>query len=455
MIKQTMKNSIITLALFGILDLAPSASAQQFNTIYTFPNYAAGDRPDGTPYIGADGVIFGVTDSGGQTPCGSLFSTGCGTVFSLSPPVPSGGPWAANVLYTFQPSPDGAIPDTGVIPGPNGTLLGTTSAGGPANKNCRYGCGTFFQLTQPAQAGGNWTEQILYDYLRVDYMAGALATGVSGAVFGASPLGGNQACSLGCGSIYELLPPVISGQDWSLTAIHQFAPSTGAYPYSPLIVDANGVVYGTTEDGGDSQKSSCAGCGTVFALTPPVPPATTWGFQDIYRFHGGSDGFYPLAGLTMGPGGVLYGTTQNGGIRACASNLGCGTVFSLTPPGSAGSLWTKTILYEFLGGAAGSNPTSGVVTGPGGVLYGTTPEGGGTGCFGPGCGVLYQLTPPSVSGGSWTESILHTFTGGADGQTPYSSPAIDSTGVLYGFAYGGSGTACSGAGCGVVYQYIP
>jgi hypothetical protein len=127
----------------------------------------------------------------------------------------------------------------------------------------------------------------------------------------------------------------------------------------------------------------------------------------------------------------------------------------LTPPGSAGGLWTKTILYEFLGGLDGSNPTSGVVTGPGGVLYGTTPEGGGTGCFGPGCGVLYQLTPPSVSGGSWTESILHTFTGGSDGQTPYSSPAIDSTGVLYGFAYGGSGTACNGAGCGVIYQYIP
>jgi hypothetical protein len=76
-------------------------------------------------------------------------------------------------------------------------------------------------------------------------------------------------------------------------------------------------------------------------------------------------------------------------------------------------------------------------------------------CANDDCGVLYQLTPPSAPGGSWTESILHAFAGGADGQAPNSPPAVDLSGVLYGFALGGAGTSCLGGGCGVAYQYTP
>jgi hypothetical protein len=221
----------------------------------------------------------------------------------------------------------------------------------------------------------------------------------------------------------------------------------------------NGVLYGAVSDGGDNNRLDCpSGCGTVFSLTPPVAPATAWTFQDVYRFKGGSDGFEPETGLTMGPDGTLYGTTYYGGGTGCAGELGCGTVFSLAPPVSSGELWTKTTLYAFQGGNDGSAPNSStgdLVVGPDGVIYGVTEFGGGTGCGGQGCGTLFQLTPPSGAGGSWAETILHAFTGMADGKNPQNGPAIDPNGVLYGFAYGGTGTSCFGGGCGVVYQYIP
>src|ERR1700680_3058139 len=97
--------------------------------------------------------------SGGQVHCAPQFPNGCGTVFSLTPPSMTGAAWTEAVLYAFQGMPDGIRPFTGVMPGANGTLLGTTISGG--SPQCTYGCGTLFQLTPPAAPGENWTEQIL------------------------------------------------------------------------------------------------------------------------------------------------------------------------------------------------------------------------------------------------------------------------------------------------------
>jgi hypothetical protein len=450
-----MKNSIKTFALAAALCAVPLCRAQSFNTIYTFPTVSVGYEPGGVPYIGSDGVLFGTTAFGGaNTPCGAS-TLGCGTAFSLMPPAQSGDPWTQNLLYSFEGAPDGAEPATGVLPGPSGTLLGTTTVGGPASSHCHEGCGTLFQLTPPV-SGGAWTQDIVYDFAKPDFQPSALLAGANGALFGAALLGGNQACDLGCGSVYEMAE---TAGTRSLTRIHGFAKNTGEYPNSPLAEGTGGVLYGTTELGGNTGRDcSSEGCGTVFSLTPPVPPATAWTFHDIYRFRGGSDGFYPATGLVAGADGTLYGTTYYGGRIGCAGNLGCGTVFSLTPPAGGSGVWSKTILYSFLGGTDGNYPNSqagDLVIGTGGVIYGVTSEGGGTGCSGQGCGTLFQLIPPAVSGGSWTEVILHAFTGGADGRNPFSGPAIDPTGVLYGFAGGGTGTSCSGGGCGVVYQYVP
>ena len=107
---------------------------------------------------------------------------------------------------------------------------------------------------------------------------------------------------------------------------------------------------------------------------------------------GGSDGKYPwTAGVAIGSGPsghpVLYGTTNYGGTTSCY--LGCGTVFSLTPPASPGGSWTEAVLYSFQGTPGdGANPYAGLRSGSGGVLYGTTQFGGTTSN-----GTVFKLTP--------------------------------------------------------------
>jgi uncharacterized repeat protein (TIGR03803 family) len=432
-----MRTSVPVLILLG----ASTSYAQSFDVIYTFPNLSAGYSPTGLPYIGPGGVIFGGTVIGGA--CNES-PNGCGTIFSVTPPAQSGGVWTGDILYTFHGGPDGANPGTGVIPGPNGTLLGTTWYDGAITAHCPTGCGTFFQLTPTSQPGGAWTKTTLYDFLAADYQPHPLLQGIGGVLYDLATLGGNQSCFDGCGSVYELQPPVQTGGTWTRATIFEFQPSIGYYPMTSLVTDASGVLYGTASQGG---KLTCgaAGCGTVFSLTPPTPPATNWTVHDIYQFVGGEGGYDPSSGLVMGADGTLYGTTYLGG------SFGYGTVFSLTPPAQPGGSWIGRRLYAFKGGSdgRGSSGYSTLAIAPDGVLYGDTRFGGGTGCDGLGCGVLYQLTPPLVSGALWSEKVLHAFSGGVDGSDP-TGITLDPAGVLYGFA-SGPYEAC----CGVVFQYVP
>jgi uncharacterized repeat protein (TIGR03803 family) len=371
-----MKKALLLCAVLAAANLEHPGQAQSYNVIYTFPDPAAGFDPVGVPYIAPNGVIYGATFVGGEVACVPKFTNGCGTVFSLTPPISPGADWTKAVLYAFHGTPaDGISPTAGVMPGANGTLLGTTGMGGPQSQFplCDFGCGTFFQLA-PSAPGKPWTEQILYCFTRMDANPGALLAGGNDVFYGPSFVGGNDACTIGCGTIYELLPPGAAGDAWSLTSIHQFVPNTGQNPLGSLAQDSNGVIYGTTLTGGELPV--CRGCGTAFSLTPPVPPSTAWTFHLLYRFRGGTDGDGPYSGLILGLDGTLYGTTIYGGVACSIRSSGCGTVFSLTPPTSAGQPWTKTTLYSFVGGSDGGLPQSGVTIGPGGVLYGTTPSGG-------------------------------------------------------------------------------
>jgi len=156
--------------------------------------------------------------------------------------------------------------------------------------------------------------------------------------------------------------------------------------------------------------------------------------QLIYSFAGGSDGEYLDTDLVIDHAGNLYGSTVQGGAYAS------GTVFELSP---AGAGWTHTVLYSFTGGADGGEPYKGVTLDQEGNLYGTTVTGGSGSCDG-GCGVVFKLTK---SGGTWTQSVIHAFTGGDDGSGPGSGLAIDAHGNLFGM------TPTGGAyGLGVVYQ---
>jgi hypothetical protein len=123
----------------------------------------------------------------------------------------------------------------------------------------------------------------------------------------------------------------------------------------------------------------------------------------------------------------------------------------------ASAEWKEKVVYSFQGGTDGATPAGGVVFDKTGNLYGATTD-GGSACPSPGCGMVFQLAPPSKKGGAWTETILHGFSG-SDGSQPAGSVIVDANGNLYGTtAYGGSGTCIllgSNVGCGIVYELSP
>ena len=107
---------------------------------------------------------------------------------------------------------------------------------------------------------------------------------------------------------------------------------------------------------------------------------------------------------------------------------------------------TETVLYSFTGGADGSGPLAGLLLDGQGNLYGTTAGGGSLTCDGIGCGVVFKVTPKGA------ESALYSFLGGTDGATPQSALIMDGQGNLYGTTYGGGNLSCNGSSCGTVLK---
>jgi len=206
----------------------------------------------------------------------------------------------------------------------------------------------------------------------------------------------------------------------TLTVLHSFSgsPGDGATPWATLAIDANGALYGTTRQGGAFGK------GTVFELAPPATGGA-WSETILHSFSGqNGDGADPIAGLVLGGGGELYGATSGGG------SFGKGAVFQLTPPAAAGAAWTETVLHSF-DGTDGANPQTGVILTPDGTLY-VAAQSGGSANF----GTVFALTP-GATGGAWTGTVLHSFTGPpGDGAYP-SGLLLASSGKLYGTTLNG------------------
>jgi uncharacterized repeat protein (TIGR03803 family) len=176
---------------------------------------------------------------------------------------------------------------------------------------------------------------------------------------------------------------------------------------------------------------------TIFTLAAVLAAGAgaTSSTKVIYSFAGDEDGEYPSTELVRDGVGNLYGTTVQGG------DFGSGTVFQLSPSG------THTILYSFTSGNDGAQPYGGVTLDAQGNLYGTAVTGGTGGACEGGCGVAYKLTNV---GGIYTQTVLHSFTGGNDGSGPGAGLTIDDHGNLYGM------TPTGGAfGVGTIYQLHP
>lgn len=213
----------------------------------------------------------------------------------------------------------------------------------------------------------------------------------------------------------------------TLTVLHTFTGNgDGGVPFAGLTIDQGGNFYGTTAVGG-------AGHGTVFKLTHS---GSSWLLTTLYAFQGGNDGGFPYARVVFGPDGALYGTTTGLGL----GGGGNGTVFRLTPPShpcrSIDCPWTETVLYNFTDWDYGRTPGYGdLAFDRAGNIYGTTINGGCAPYYN--CGVAYKVTR---SGGSWTASVLHSFTGDDDGGVPFGGVILDNAGNVYGTAsYGGGG----------------
>jgi uncharacterized repeat protein (TIGR03803 family) len=245
----------------------------------------------------------------------------------------------------------------------------------------------------------------------------------------------------------------VSASGWAgETVLHSFpGGANGSAPVGILALDSAGNLYGATNQGGLNGACSGESCGIVYELSPASGGG--WTETVLYSFMGSTDGGNPNSGVILDSAGNLYGTTLWGGDTDCSS-VGCGTVYELVR-GSGGS-WTEKILYEFTGESDGGNPIGGLVFDSAGNLYGTTSAWGDLGgCENNGCGAVFELSP--ASGGTWTETTLHTFSHlVGDGNAPAASLAIDAHGNLYGTTpLGGLFPNYCPEGCGTLFELMP
>ena len=210
------------------------------------------------------------------------------------------------------------------------------------------------------------------------------------------------------GTVYSI------GTDGTEKVLHSFGGgSDGAAPFGNL-AHAHDTLYGTTRDGGPSDN------GTVYVISADGAEKV------LHHFGGGSDGAKPIAGL-IDANGTFYGTTTKGGTSDK------GTVYSIGADG------TEKVLYSFAGGSDGASPSAGLID-VRGTLYGTTDEGGTLNR-----GTVYSITTDG------TEKVLHSFGSGSDGAIPLGGLS-DVKGVLYGTTFLGGSKRCFGSGCGTIYS---
>lgn len=315
--------------------------------------------------------------------------------------------------FTSATSANGANPAAGLLLDGAGNIYGAAS--------------NLFELT-PA-AGGGYTESVISP----DLSSGVIMD-AAGNLYGA--VGGDL-----FGDVFKLTPA--PGGGYSETHLHDFLGTTldGGDPSGDLLMDGAGNLYGTTRIGGSYQA------GTVYMLSPA--PGGGYSYSILYSFTGTTlDGGQPNGGLVMDSAGNIYGTTMSSNLPpgGNVNDSGNGTVFKLSPTG--GGNYTETTLHLFSGLDA-ATPMAGLIIDSSGNLYGTSRFGSAK--FGTGDGVVFKLT--RAADGSYSESVLYTFTGGSDGAEPLAALVMDSAGNLYGTAsIGGNDNANCNNGCGTIFK---
>ncbi len=229
---------------------------------------------------------------------------------------------------------------------------------------------------------------------------------------------------------------IVPAQAQTFTVLYSFSGSDdGSGPSGSLVQDASGNLYGTTLSGGTYNY------GVAFKLDTSNNETVLFNFNP-----GNSRGANPAYGLIMDKEGNLYGPAEAG------SPKGGGLLWELSPTGK------EKVLWDF-GGCLGcrkpSDPEGRLLMDASGNLYGVTALGGvkgkGPECEYYGCGVVYKLDTAGKL------HVLHAFTGGTDGGSPFGALLQDAQGNLYGAAITG-GRSCpqfSTLGCGTVFKLAP
>lgn len=403
-----MSNTVLGLAI--VFSFIGMGHASTFKVIYTFGTHGSSDAA--LPYapLAMDnaGHLYGTTPVGG--------AYGSGTVFELVPT--SSGSWKEKILHSFSNGTDGGYPYAGVIFDAQGNIYGTTQQGGITSSSCGSGsCGVVFELVK----ANNWQETVLYSFTGNEdgsAPAAPLLFDSAGNIYGTAEGGGTfVGCYYGCGVAFELEK---SSSGWTEKVLHTFTdwPTDGAYPTAGFIWNGADLL-GTTSTGGVGPCCGGYDGGTIFQLSPNSDG--TWTESLFYTFCAQTncaDGTTPWGGVVLNNGN-MFGTTSNGGAT------GYGVLYERL---TSGSTATK---FSFAG-TGGENPIGPIVLRQA-VVYGATEQGGLTtntcAPFQNGNGVVYKLSQVS---GKLSETVLHSFTGGADGCIPQANLIVDGTGHLYG-----------------------
>ena len=398
-----------------LLFATAQSQAQTFNVIHYFTGGSDGGNPAAGVTVGGPGLLYGTAQ---------FSENNFGVVFKLTQ---RGSDWTLDPLHEFSGQPDGIEPLAGVVIGPNGALYGTTYSGGPFGHGGSSGSGTVFEVQPPATACKTsicyWNETIVHGFGDPGDGAfpqfGNVAFDQTGNIYGTTS--SNSADS--CGVVWELSP---SGSGWTENVLYQFTDgSDGCNPYSGVIFDSAGNLYGVSPDAG-------FGAGALFQL---MPSNGGWVEHSLVEFNG-TTGIHPFGSLIKDAAGNFYGTARDNGPN------GGGTVYELSPSDGG---WSFSLVYAF----SSCEPQAGVTLGPDGNLYGVCLQGGANRD-----GWVFQV-PPTCNQ-TCTPNNLHDFNF-SQGSYPEGPVAFDANGNLYGTAYDGGnvGRTCGSVGCGVVWEITP
>ena len=384
------------------------------------PTGGDGCQPNSGVIQGRDGFLYGTTRAGGNSVnCGSGSAGGCGTLFRVA--LDGSG---LTLLHAFDSGTDGDAPTGRLLQASDGRLYGTTQAGaggGGDGNACNVSCGSLYGIGTDGSG-----------YTLVHVFAGGRNEGSSpmgimqssdGKFYGATIEGGGTGCARGCGTLYTV---ALDGSGFA--TLHAFTDSaTGLSPVDAPIQASDGKLYGvTTTDFAETTH------GTVYRMARDGS-----GFAVLHSFTGGAgDGATPSASLLQGRDGLLYGTTLQGG------SLDNGTVFRMALNGSG-----YVVAKPFPDQTALSGPEAPLVQAADGNFYGTQCLGGSA--HG---GVIFRMGPAGPAGGISNVAVMGL---NADGNTPTSNLALAADGKFYGTTKVGGSDASGAQTGGVAFQLAP